>query len=202
MYKQDDEKWANMPLGKSGLKMRTFGCVVTDIAIAFGLVGYKITPGEICEKLNEIKGFTPEGLVVWAKVSEAYPQFKFGEGQFAFRQGVYGKFAHWLLEIGGHYYDSISGTEQMPQGWRATGRARFAEIRPPENIEIAETEPEPSNDQERTYTVKAGDSLWKIAELFYNEGKEWKRIWEANSQKIADPNLIHPGLELVIPDNG
>jgi nucleoid-associated protein YgaU len=51
----------------------------------------------------------------------------------------------------------------------------------------------------RTYTVQAGDTLSKIAERFYGKAAEWKKIHEANKEKIPNADLIHPGDELVIP---
>jgi len=51
----------------------------------------------------------------------------------------------------------------------------------------------------RTYTVKPGDSLSKIAEQFYGKGSEYNRIFEANRDKLSDPNKISAGQQLVIP---
>jgi nucleoid-associated protein YgaU len=51
-----------------------------------------------------------------------------------------------------------------------------------------------------TYVVKSGDSLSKIAKHFYGDGSKWKKIHAANSDKIPNPDLIHPGLQLTIPD--
>ena len=50
------------------------------------------------------------------------------------------------------------------------------------------------------YVVKKGDSLSKIAKHFYGDAGKWKKIHAANSDKIPNPDLIHPGLELTIPD--
>jgi nucleoid-associated protein YgaU len=52
----------------------------------------------------------------------------------------------------------------------------------------------------KTYTVKAGDSLSKIAKQFYGDANKWKKIHAANADKIPNPDLIHPGLQLTIPD--
>jgi nucleoid-associated protein YgaU len=50
-----------------------------------------------------------------------------------------------------------------------------------------------------TYTVKAGDSLSKIAKQVYGDASKWKVIHEANKAKIPNPDLIHPGDQLTIP---
>ena len=52
----------------------------------------------------------------------------------------------------------------------------------------------------RTYTVKAGDSLSKIAQREYGDGAQWKKIYEANREVIGkNPDLIHPGQTLTLP---
>ena len=52
----------------------------------------------------------------------------------------------------------------------------------------------------KTYIVKSGDSLSKIAKHFYGDAGKWKKIHAANVDKIPNPDLIHPGLQLTIPD--
>jgi len=49
------------------------------------------------------------------------------------------------------------------------------------------------------YEVKKGDSLWNIAERFYNAGEKWIRIFEANMEKINNPDLIYPHQRFTIP---
>lgn len=51
----------------------------------------------------------------------------------------------------------------------------------------------------RTYTVVGGDSLSKIAKKIYGDANRWKEIWEANKDKVKNPDLIQPGQELKIP---
>jgi len=52
----------------------------------------------------------------------------------------------------------------------------------------------------KSYTVKKGDNLSKIAKQFYGDAGKWKKIQAANADKIPNPDLIHPGLQLTIPD--
>jgi nucleoid-associated protein YgaU len=52
----------------------------------------------------------------------------------------------------------------------------------------------------KTYTVAAGDSLSKIAKNFYGNASQYMKIFEANKDKISDPDKIKVGQELVIPD--
>jgi hypothetical protein len=52
----------------------------------------------------------------------------------------------------------------------------------------------------RTYTVEAGDSLSKIAKNFYGNSGQYLKIFEANKDKLSDPDKIKPGQQLVIPD--
>jgi murein DD-endopeptidase MepM/ murein hydrolase activator NlpD len=49
------------------------------------------------------------------------------------------------------------------------------------------------------YIVRPGDTLWKIAEKFYVSGYYWRKIYEANKDKIRDPALIYPFQKLLIP---
>lgn len=53
--------------------------------------------------------------------------------------------------------------------------------------------------QVTTHTVVKGDTLWDLAQTYYGNPFEWRRIWEANRSQISDPNLIYPGWELSIP---
>ena len=52
---------------------------------------------------------------------------------------------------------------------------------------------------QRTYTVKKGDCLWNIAKKFYGNGSAYTKIYDENTNKIANPNLIYPGQVFVIP---
>jgi len=47
------------------------------------------------------------------------------------------------------------------------------------------------------YVVKKGDSLWKIAEVKYNDGYKWNQIAKENNLK--NPSNIEVGQKLVLP---
>lgn len=53
--------------------------------------------------------------------------------------------------------------------------------------------------QVATHTVAAGDTLWDLAQRYYQNPFDWRRIWEANRAQVTDPNLIEPGWVLTIP---
>jgi len=53
--------------------------------------------------------------------------------------------------------------------------------------------------QTRSYTVKAGDTLSKIAKAHYGDANQYTKIFEANRDKLKDPDKIFPGQVLVIP---
>lgn len=54
--------------------------------------------------------------------------------------------------------------------------------------------------QTRTYTVKPGDSLSKISRELYGDANKYQKIFEANRDKLSDPDKIRAGQELVIPE--
>ena len=62
----------------------------------------------------------------------------------------------------------------------------------------ATTAPKPATTS-RTYTVKRGDCLWNIAKKYYGKGNQYTKIYNANRDKIKNPNLIYPGQVLTIP---
>ena len=53
--------------------------------------------------------------------------------------------------------------------------------------------------KQTTYTVKAGDTLSKIAKEFLGDANAYMDIFNANKDQLSDPNLIKPGQTLKIP---
>jgi nucleoid-associated protein YgaU len=53
---------------------------------------------------------------------------------------------------------------------------------------------------QRHYTVKAGDTLSKISREFYGDPNQYTKIFNANRGVLRDANAISPGQDLIIPD--
>lgn len=51
----------------------------------------------------------------------------------------------------------------------------------------------------KDYVTRKDDSLWKIAQEFYGDGRKWKNIYRFNKDRIKDPNKLKPGTKIVIP---
>ena len=49
-------------------------------------------------------------------------------------------------------------------------------------------------------TVQPGNTLWGIASSKYGEGILYVRVFEANADRIRDPDLIYPGQIFTVPD--
>ena len=50
------------------------------------------------------------------------------------------------------------------------------------------------------HTVASGESLSKIAKHYYKDPMKYNAIFEANRNILNNPDVIHPGQELVIPN--
>ncbi len=50
------------------------------------------------------------------------------------------------------------------------------------------------------HVVQRGESLSKIAKHYYGDPMKYKQIFEANTNILKNPDLIHPDQVLVIPN--
>ena len=50
------------------------------------------------------------------------------------------------------------------------------------------------------HTVKSGETLGKIAKHYYGDASKYNKIFQANTDKLKNPDLIYPDQELVIPN--
>ncbi len=51
----------------------------------------------------------------------------------------------------------------------------------------------------KNYTVKAGDTLSRIAQAELGDVNRWREIWDLNRERVANANLIYPRLVLIMP---
>jgi len=93
--------------------------------------------------------------------------------------------------------DGVAGSaEAKQQLWDEYGRLdpdfRSGDV----VMNISAPEGDSSSGSGSTYTVQSGDSLSKIGSQY---GVSWQKIFEANRDKLDDPDKIQPGQELTIP---
>ena len=69
----------------------------------------------------------------------------------------------------------------------------------PQTVAVEKERDTSTAPQAKTYTVKKGDTLWAIAKKYYGAGAQYSKIYEANTDKISNPNLIYVGQVLTIP---
>ncbi|NCC92698.1 MAG: LysM peptidoglycan-binding domain-containing protein, partial [Opitutae bacterium] len=51
----------------------------------------------------------------------------------------------------------------------------------------------------RTHVVSAGETLGTISSRYYGSPAQWNRIFDANRDRIQNPNNVRVGTALVIP---
>ncbi len=87
--------------------------------------------------------------------------------------------------------------EEQSVGNRISQEAR--ELLATDGVKLGETS---SNTGQRVYTVEKGDSLAYIALQFYGQTNDYRRIFDANRDKLNSPERIQVGQRLVIPNLG
>ena len=50
------------------------------------------------------------------------------------------------------------------------------------------------------HTIKSGETLGGIAKKYYGNASKYAIIFKANTNILKNPDVIHPGQELVIPN--
>lgn len=49
------------------------------------------------------------------------------------------------------------------------------------------------------YTIEKNDTLQKISKKFYDSYSKWPKIYDANRDRIDNPNVLKPGVNIRIP---
>lgn len=86
--------------------------------------------------------------------------------------------------------------------WPDIAEANRAQLPDPSRIEPSQRlriPPHPSALSPSELTVREGDSLWRLAARLYGDGRLWPRLWQANRDRLADPQQLRPGLTLTVP---
>jgi murein DD-endopeptidase MepM/ murein hydrolase activator NlpD len=117
------------------------------------------------------------------------------------------KFVEYTVKAGDTLYSiakahGVKNGGSVETGWKQVFHYNTDKIKNADRIEIGWKLRIPVKDDAPaggTYTVKAGDTLGKIATAQSVPGG-WQALYDANKAKVgANPNLIHPGLELTLP---
>lgn len=66
----------------------------------------------------------------------------------------------------------------------------------PQRSEPARSEPAAAP---RTYTIRSGDTLYKISKQVYGDAARWRELLEANREQIPDPGNLKVGATITIP---
>ncbi len=93
---------------------------------------------------------------------------------------------------------SLDALENAPAAAQPT-TASDAPAAEPAQTTAADVPLEPVAPVGRTYIVRKGDTLYALARRFYNDERRWRDIWQANRDKLPDPNRLAVGMTLVIP---
>jgi nucleoid-associated protein YgaU len=80
------------------------------------------------------------------------------------------------------------------------GQGREAASGPPPSAEGKVPFLQVLPDGRKVYTVQQGDTLYGISNKVYNNPACYEKLYEANRDKIDDPNTVRVGLKLSIPD--
>lgn len=122
-------------------------------------------------------------------------------------QTAKGKFQGNAEERDGKLYfkGTVSSEEEKNQIWNAIKtiptwqKDVVAEIAVVAPAKPAATAAKPAATAEKTYTVKAGDTLSQIAKDHLGSAGSYMKIFEINKDVLSDPDRIKPGQVLRLP---
>ncbi len=89
--------------------------------------------------------------------------------------------------------------DELDDAGRVTSRVETPFKREDEDV-LAQAAADQASSKIRAVTVQPGSTLWAISREAYGEGILYVRVFEANSDRIRDPDLIYPGQVFAIPE--
>jgi len=93
-------------------------------------------------------------------------------------------------------FDLVYEVNQVIDRLRAT--PRYAELMREYLTTVSDVFTKPVAGR-KTYTVKSGDTLGRIAQSQLGDSSRWREIWDLNRERVANENLIYPRLVLLMP---
>jgi len=112
-----------------------------------------------------------------------------------------GKFNGSAEERGGklHFVGSVQTEDQKNELWNAIKTIPTWKDDIVADIKVTGGGAPAAAQSGQTYTVKAGDTLSKIAKDHLGDANAYMKIFNANKDQLADPDKIKPGQVLKIP---
>ena len=104
-----------------------------------------------------------------------------------------------------HFKGSVSSEHEKNEIWNAIKtipdwqKEVVADIQVKGGGAAAASAPAPAAAAGKTYTVKPGDTLSKIAKEHLGNANDYMKIFNANKDQLTNPDLIKPGQVLKIP---
>lgn len=88
--------------------------------------------------------------------------------------------------------------EELEKKLKEAEVKRVEEKPKPQVMPTSSAASQPTTQKKRYHTVVEGDTLPKLAEKYYGDSSQWRKIYEANKDKVIRGQLI-PGVVLEIP---
>ncbi len=88
--------------------------------------------------------------------------------------------------------------DELDEQGRVTSRVETPFKREDADV-LAQAGADQASSKVRAVTVQPGSTLWAISREAYGEGTLYVRVFEANKDRIRDPDLIYPGQVFTIP---
>ena len=90
--------------------------------------------------------------------------------------------------------------DEVDAAGKVTSRVETPFKREAEEVVIQVEEEVAQAPRVRAITVQPGSTLWAISRETYGEGLLYVRVYEANIDRIRDPDLIYPGQVFTLPE--
>ena len=116
---------------------------------------------------------------------------------------VYGQERHWKRIQQANRERFPGGSTVIQVGWKLripplAVREPSTRVSEARTVRAALSSP-PAAGSARVHVVTARQTLYQIARKYYNNGNKWRVIWNANKEKIPNPDTVPVGVALTIP---